>query len=423
MRQRSWWGVALTGLAVLFIAWFTLRPSPEDISKVAQTDFLCLYPCGEQELRDSVLNIVLFMPLGFALAQWLPGWAALLLCVAATCGIEYTQWGWLAGRDASLRDLLTNSLGGGAGIWLASGWRSLLLPQTRAAARLGAGAGAGWLVLVGLTAVGVQPSLPASRWWGQWAPHLGQFELWRGTLLGAQVNDLPLPNGESRNSAALRRALQADEALVTARILTGPAPTEVAPIVSSFDDEEREIFVLGQRGADLVFRIRTGVFAAGLRGPLLRFPGALSLPPGEPVTVRGGIADRGWTLQVTTPAGTRSRHARWSAGLLWTGFLPFNYLMGGEAPIFNALWLGLLLLPAGLWLGRGTGPGRAALWLVLIVGLGLGLLAPLAGLSASPPLEWLGSLLGGAVGLATGAASVRRETRAASAPPMIPTPT
>ena len=145
MRQRSWWGVALTGLVVLFIAWFTLRPSPEDISKVAQTDFLCLYPCGEQELRDSVLNIVLFMPLGFALAQWLPGWAALLLCVAATCGIEYTQWGWLAGRDASLRDLLTNTLAAvRASGWRADGARSSCRRRVSPPGSAPAPAPAGW---------------------------------------------------------------------------------------------------------------------------------------------------------------------------------------------------------------------------------------------------------------------------------------
>jgi hypothetical protein len=109
--------------------------------------------------------------------------------------------------------------------------------------------------------------------------------------------------------------------------------------------------------------------------------------------------------------------------LLWTGFLPFTYLMGDEAPLLNALWLGLLLLPAGYWLGRATDRRRGMIWLVLIVGLGLGILAPLAGLSASPPLEWLGSLLGGAVGLAAGAATGRRGAKAVPDPLVTPTPT
>ncbi len=409
MRQRSWWGVALTGVAVILIALFTLRPSPEDIHTVAQTDFLCLYTCGDQALRDAVLNIVLFIPLGLALALWLPGWAALLLCVAATGGIEYVQWGWLAGRDASLRDLLTNTLGGGLGLWLAHGWRKVLLPAAPAAVRLATSAGLVWLAVVGLTAVAVQPSLPDTTWWGQWAPQLGQFELWRGTLLAADVNGVALPNGQAASTSRLRRELRSDRATVTARILTGPQPTETAPIVSSFDGEQREIFVLGQRGMDLVFSIRTGLLAAGLRGPLLRFPDALALPPGEPVTVSGGISDRGWLLQVTTATATTTWHTRWSAGLLWTGFLPFTYVLGADTRPLNALWLGLLLLPAGYWMGCATDRRRAMLWQVLIVVLGLGLLAPLAGLSFSPALEWLGSLAGGAAGLLAGAPSASRR--------------
>ncbi len=420
MRQRSWWGVALTGVAVTFVAWYTLRPSHEDIQKVAQTDFLCLYSCGDQALRDTVLNIVLFVPLGLALALWLPGWAVMLLCITATCGIEYLQWGWLSGRDASLRDLLTNTLGGGLGLWLAHRWRRLLLPTPTAATRLAASAGISWVAVVGLTAVAVQPSLPDTTWWGQWAPELGQFEQWRGTLLDATVNGVALPNGQAPSTATLRHELLADRAIVTARILTGPQPSETAPIVSSFDGEQREIFVLGQRGTDLVFSLRTGMFAAGLRGPLVRFPDALALPPGEPVTVSGGIADRGWQLQVTTATATQTWHTRWSAGLLWTGFLPFTYVMGSETAPLNALWLGLLLLPAGYWLGYATDRGRAMLWLGLTVGLGLGILAPLAGLSASPPLEWLGSLLGGAAGLGAGAATRRRGALTVPGPTVTP---
>ena len=395
-----------------FIAWFTLRPSPEDISRVARTDFLCFYPCGEQELRDAVLNIALFLPLGLGLGRLLPAWAAFLLCVAGTCGIEYAQWGWLAGRDASLRDLVTNAAGGGLGVWLAHGWRAVLLPPPPLAGRLGFGAGLMWLALVGLTALGVQPSLPDTAWWGQWAPQLEQFEQWRGTLLDANLNGAPIPPGEAANTAELRQALASNQAIMAARILTGPQPAELAPIVSIFDGEQREIVVLGQRGPDLIFRIRTRMFASGLRGPLVRFPDALTLPPGEAVTVSGGIVDRGWQLKVTTATTTRSWNARWSAGLLWTGFLPFTYLIAPEAPLFNALWLGIMLLPAGYWLGRTPDVRRAVIALVLIVGLGLGVLAPLAGLSPSPALEWLGSLAGGAVGLLSGAATGLRQPAA-----------
>ena len=65
-------------------------------------------------------NIALFVPLAFLLCQSFPTvrrgllW---LLCAAASAGIELYQYAF-PGRDASVRDLLMNSLGAAIGVAL-----------------------------------------------------------------------------------------------------------------------------------------------------------------------------------------------------------------------------------------------------------------------------------------------------------------
>jgi hypothetical protein len=74
---------------------------------------LCLR-CGAMGGPDLVLNVVLFVPLGVALAWWgaRPG-RALAIGLALSVAIEIAQLG-LPGRFATLRDAACNA----AGAWL-----------------------------------------------------------------------------------------------------------------------------------------------------------------------------------------------------------------------------------------------------------------------------------------------------------------
>jgi VanZ like family len=396
LNQRFRRGLGLTVAALLFIGWLTLRPSPDDAEAAARSPFTCLVGCGDQGLRDAILNVMLFLPLGLALGWWLPArrLRSWLLTVALSCAIEFCQYHWLLGRDASLRDILTNSAGGALGIWLASGWRGLLFPDPRRSARLAALAAALWLGVVGATAIAVQPSLPISVYFGQWQPDLGQFDTWTGVLLDATVGSMPLPHGRLGDSRPLRAELLRDTALVTARIVSGPPTERVADIASVYDDRQREIFMLGEAGGRLVFRIRTGLGVAGLRDPAIILSDSPVREPGETLQVQGGVVSRAWVLR----AGTARRRLAMSPGIGWSGLLPFEHPLGGLTGLANAVWLGGLLFPAGFWLGAGR-RGRLALFLLLgIVAIGLGVLAPAAGLAVAPWGEWAGSVAGGLAG-------------------------
>jgi len=394
-------------VVLALIGWLTLRPAPEEVEMVARSRFWCVYPCEVEGLRDAILNLLLFVPLGAALAGWVSSWWLWLTPVAVTLVVEFSQYQWLLGRDASLRDLLCNSLGGALGILLGQRWREIGRPARPA--RLAVGALLAWLGIVSGTALGMRPRLPETAYWGQWAPVLGQFAIYAGTVLDIRVNGAPLPSGRVSNSGELRAQLLADSVLITATVVSGTAPNDPAPVASVFDSLQQEIFVLGQSHNDLIFRVRNGLVAAELGGQMLRLPDFPGHTPGDTVRITGGIVAGHYLLRAESGTGRVERRTPFSAGWAWTGLLPFHHQIGSEAALVTALWLGALLLPAGYWLGASEWSRIGPLAIAAVVSLGLAGATSLAGLPVAGWNEWLGTLVGAALGWSLG----RRMRRSA----------
>src|SRR4051812_28611679 len=99
------------------IGWLTLRSAPSQAATVALSPWYCV-ACGSEGVADLLLNVVLFLPLG--IAAFFAGWrltAAAAIAFAISVAIELTQGIALVGRDASLGDVITNTIGGSAG-WI-----------------------------------------------------------------------------------------------------------------------------------------------------------------------------------------------------------------------------------------------------------------------------------------------------------------
>ncbi len=101
--------------AALLVGSATLWPTDNPGS----TATFCIV-CGDLGGVDFVLNVVLFMPLGVGL-RWLLGrWSlAALAGFGVTLLVETLQWRLIRGRDASLGDVLANTLGTIVGVWIA----------------------------------------------------------------------------------------------------------------------------------------------------------------------------------------------------------------------------------------------------------------------------------------------------------------
>jgi glycopeptide antibiotics resistance protein len=121
MRSYSW-RVKLLISSVLFVAICTLFPFQFmwDGSLMALLDRVQFRP----ERKDIVMNILLFLPVGFSLNRLLGslGWVrsiifALLICGAVSTSVETLQM-FLPSRNPNVVDIMSNSLGGIVGYGL-----------------------------------------------------------------------------------------------------------------------------------------------------------------------------------------------------------------------------------------------------------------------------------------------------------------
>jgi glycopeptide antibiotics resistance protein len=133
------WAGLLLILSFLAIVFFTLFPFnftvPHGMTLREAAAPFDWRPYDPSDPMDTVNNIILFTPFGFALAslvlqrtgrlRWAPPVAALISCLLS-CSIEFQQQ-WLPLRDSSLADICSNTAGGllGALIFLAMGVRLL----------------------------------------------------------------------------------------------------------------------------------------------------------------------------------------------------------------------------------------------------------------------------------------------------------
>jgi len=368
---------------VILVLFLTLSPQPPSEGSVSGGCFWC----GHFALADAILNLLLFLPIGFLLAlrhgaSPIRTWAGL---TALAVAIEVAQL-FLPGRFATLSDVLMNSAGAAAGIGLARLWRRGLALRGPESGGLTILAGAvAACVTVGSTLL-LSTSLPESMWFGQWTPDLGHYEQYGGEVLDARVGELPTPGRRLDDAPAVRAGLKYGDPLVVS-FVAGPPTIGLAPVFSIYDGMEREILVLGARDHDLVFRLRRRASDWRLRSPEALYPG-IAPADGDTALVRLVVRDRSTCLEIPdgecTPLATPGRG--WS---LLLGAAP-----GPEAEhVADIAWLGFLFFPIGYWLRR-----RRLAVLGLAIGLAGLVGASLLGGSMSG-IDWLATGLGPLLGL------------------------
>lgn len=402
-RQRRA-GLVLAAAGWVVVLLLTLYPAPDQESTAATTSVWCLV-CGELGMVDVTLNTILFIPLGLGLGLLgVSRFRAFLLVGLTTLTIEVLQLSIVIGRDASLSDLVTNVLGGALGFWLARNWRKVAFPPARTCLFVALVGAAAWLVIQGFTGFALQRTLPRSVYYGQWAPGLGQFELFTGRVVSVRLDSIPLPGMRLAASPAIREALLAPHSVLEVRALSGQATAGVAPIFSIFDDRQREIVLVGQDGQDLIFRVRTRTSPLGLRSPALRLANALPAEPGARLELRARYTPGRYHLEAEVGPESYTQDLALSASWGWTFLLPFDHAFGAEMPWLTILWVGGLLLPLGYYAGR-SGYFRwqaASLALLMLLVIGLILIPVLSHFAVFHPLEWAAGVVGPVAGFRLG---------------------
>jgi hypothetical protein len=388
----------LAAASVAVIAALTLFPTDDESAGPT----LCLL-CGDRGLADALLNVLMFVPLGAGLVLGgVPLLLAALLGAVFTAGIEFLQ-AIIPGRDASISDLVFNTTGCVVGAALVRSARLWIAPPPARRRRLLAAGVAAPLLLLLAAGLLLGPRPSRDTYAGQWTAELGHLQAYRGRVTAAWVGKVPVPSVQMPEQSGRLRALVAEGAPIRVAGVAGPPPGGLAPIFSIYDDEDREILLLGTDGEDAVFQFRTVGMALRMDRPGLRLPGAFrGVREGEPLRMAVARRGGGFCMEVNRVG---SCSVGYTLADTWGVFLALFSLRGGARTLLGLLWLAALFVPAGWWLRT----RREALAAGACVAAGL-LLAPLAaGLLATPAAGYLAALAGLAAGaLASRAAGLAR---------------
>jgi VanZ family protein len=413
-------GLVITIASLAAIGFATLLPEPG----IAVGSRFC-FVCGSLGGVNSVLNVLLFLPLGIGLAlSGLPAKRALLAMCALSALIETAQFFVIPGRYSTIGDVLTNTLGGALGFALGRYAALWLRPPPQAARNLAVGWATIWLAIQVISNFGFALSLPDSHYYGQIARVLANFAVFPGQVLTASIGDVRIPNTALADSRRVQRLLLAS-ATVTTTVVPAEPTRKMAPIVRIADDRKKEIVLMAQDGEHLIFGVHTGAAVLRLRPPLFDLPGAFPTRvsnaefPSDTLRLSGRYAARDVTMNVQGRSATHHRRISLTSSLGWTFWLPFQWLIEGTRAelVVSWIWFACLAIPLGYWSFRidvsAQSQGILRQWApVLLAGVaflcaGLVLLPHVFGLSAAPLRDWLAT----ATGVLVGCALVVRMTK------------
>jgi VanZ family protein len=399
-------GLAVSVMTFVAILVMTLTPTGSQIT----AGFWCM-TCGELAGLDVTNNIVMFAPFGFALALAMNRrWRPLAICVATTVLIETLQIRVVPGRDASFRDILTNSLGGLLGVELALRRTMLLWPGPRTAARLALVWCSLFAGICTLTTWALGPAFVPRSLWVQWLPPRANYEPFTGRLLAFDIDGIDLPLGFPKASLGLDRRLMSDAWHATVTIDRDRLEPRRSVVVR-ISEESTQPFALEQRAWDLTCLQKTRSAELRFRSPRVALPDALQLTTGaHPDIVRLTCTHRDRALLAGVRAGSESREEAvpLSPSLGWTMISPFDIALDAGTRWISMLWLIALLVPVGYWWAAAVEPssrslpGRAPslrIGAAVLAAVALGfVVAPLAaGTAFASWWEWVAAL-GGVTG-------------------------
>jgi glycopeptide antibiotics resistance protein len=394
-RQRRL-GYRLAAVGLVFIGLLTLFPDPEAAARAASTPLSCIL-CGDQGGVDFFLNILLFLPLGLGLALAGFSWRrALILAALLSCSIELLQMKVIVGRDASLGDVISNTLGGGIGALLGACWRRFVFPVPKEARHL-ALVWALCLVWVWAgTAWAFGPTWPVgSPWYGQWAPDLGGYKPFLGTLLMVTAGGEPLLPGRAIDQGRIEDAVAADPAMAV-RAVVSTRPRGMAPLGAIYDGRQRQVMLLAQDHQDLAFAIRTRATILKLQSPRVNLKDGMAGPPGDTVDAEGALRDGAFELSSRDGQRVVTRRLPLSASWGWSLVTPWKSVLGEEVHGLTALWIvGLVALLAYWSLLAG---GLAVTVIPVTITVLLGAIPYAAGFPPVDRTEWAAALAGVGMG-------------------------
>ncbi|WP_052574204.1 VanZ family protein [Gemmatimonas aurantiaca] len=325
--------------------------------------------CGGLWLMDGVSNVLLFVPLGVALA-WL-GWrvpTVLLTGAVLSLGVETLQWlGIPAQRSAALADVLTNTAGACLGLLVVRHWSGVVLARGRQAGWLAvawtaAAAGA----MIG-TAIALgprrheRPPTPSDyrRSAIAYSPGHGWYG---GEPLGATINGQPFAH---RGSGPIVVEIEREpvSTIVTAEVRGRDTASGLRSFVFVHRAADTSaIVMLAQHGDDAVLAVTRRAWDWGLAMPRLRLEHAFAGHAeggGQVLALRAHSSPAELSLIAEGPPQGLRAQLRLSATMGWAMLQSVVGVQHPLAPVVLMAWLLWLWAPAAWWSVRSRWAGES----------------------------------------------------------------
>jgi hypothetical protein len=396
-------GLALAGLGLLFVLLLTLWPAPHEAKRSQLTPVWCLV-CGAIGMQDVLQNLLMLVPfgLGLGLLGWRPP-RATLAGLALGLTVEVLQYTVIPGRDASLSDVVTNTLGTTLGALVAGRIDWLLRPPPRDAGRLALAALGTWAVLW-VTAgwlLGAEPG-PAP-WRATVRPEMLTAAPFAGDIVSVELTGTALRDGDQELAPRVIEAYGRDTVAFRASVITGPPASERRGLLEVRDGDSTIQLSVMERGGALHFAMRTHSSSLLLRPLTLRTLDRHADPAGTPLTL--AVRRDAGTL-VIAPRSPGVSEVRAFVGPHWlaTLLLPVEAWPGPGWEAFAYLWVAALLLPVGWWVAQSAPASKLTLAFAafaVVIG-GLRIVPPLFGLSHTSAVGWVMACGALALGLLLG---------------------
>jgi hypothetical protein len=402
----------LAGLAVILVA--TLTPTSDVHGVAASTSLLCLV-CGDEGGADVINNLLLFLPLAIGLRLSGVSWrrtvaAGFLLSLT----VELLQLRVVAGRDASLSDLLTNTTSSAIGATIGSLLPRAVTPSPRRALALLAGGLVAVLALLGVWAWLLMPLTPAGPIRSTWAHETPATDVFDGRVRWIRIDGVPMPkDAPLPDSAALRRRLDLGTMILDAGVVSG-APVRDRLWIYLLRASHGGVVTLTQLRRRAGVQVPTRALRFRFGAPIVTLGDAFPDSAGVPVYLQATEAAGRITLTSSYDGHRRSVELGLSPAFGWVLFAPFELGAGTGVRWFTALVVALLLLPLGYWAAWTRRPVLAAA--VLATGLVI-VLAAVPSAAGLPPVhwsEWLAGTLSAAAGWALQRPAAYLQGRCAS---------
>lgn len=400
-------GRILVLLVLAAIGWLTLMPQP--VNPRLHVPVVCLV-CSATGGADDIANVLLFIPLGFALvlagASWRAAW---LNGAAISLLIELSQFLVIPGRFATLSDLLTNTIGALLGASIATHRGRWLRPAPRTAGQLALAATALWLATLEFSSWATERRLDVVSYEPAagdlpYAPTFGWFE---GTVETATVGGQVIPH---RGSGPVIVAAPVGARFETSLTAVGvDRRTSFVPLLFVHArGDTTPTFVLGLRGRDAVLATTLRGQSARLRPIWIVIHDALpAIGAAEArYTMRGSACGDSLRLIVRTAATTRVASVALGPAIAWATITGIPALDSTVGPAISVAWIVILALPLGYWARM----ARARIDALAFAALAVGAPYALAGRWATPrfPLSLLAATVSG---LVVGFAIASRQSR------------